>query len=363
MTHRTRLAVAIVFALVLSACGWELWPGDEVAADCQAGEVAEAFTPGDESGALTCRNADGSFTLNGSGRCNGSTMDSIPGGLRCRPTTTTTATTIPPTTTTTVPPSVSGQPMPVGNLTGWTQVFVDDFLETVPLGQWPGTAKIDDWGAYGRGYTPAQNGWDDTSDRGWYRPEQVMSEHDGVLDYFIHTDTATGRPMVSAPWPRVYPDVSTTDKANGVAYGRFSVRMKSDPLPGYKVAWLLWPDERYEGTHLDNGELDWPESNLVCADFVKGFVHRIGATVGTDQDAYTSSAHPCDWHTYTIEWSPGQVRYLLDGTAIGTSTARTPVDPMHWVLQTETQIGGAAPAPSVQGHVVVDWAVAYAYTP
>ena len=42
------------------------------------------------------------------------------------------------------------------------------------------------------------------------------------------------------------------------AFGRFSVRFRSDPLPGYKAAWLLWP----ESDNWNEGEIDFPEGGL-----------------------------------------------------------------------------------------------------
>jgi hypothetical protein len=36
---------------------------------------------------------------------------------------------------------------------------------------------------------------------------------------------------------------------------------------------------------------------------------------------------------------------------------------MHWVLQLESAIGMGAPADAINGHVQIDWAVAYRYAP
>ena len=47
-----------------------------------------------------------------------------------------------------------------------------------------------------------------------------------------------------------------------------------------------------------------------------------------------------DWHTYTIEWSPGRVRYLLDDVVVLDSTEWVPTTPMRWQLQTETRGDG-----------------------
>lgn len=47
----------------------------------------------------------------------------------------------------------------------------------------------------------------------------------------------------------------------------------------------------------------------------------------------------------------------------GGSTARIPNTPMHWVLQTETALGGTVPANSTAGNVEIDWVVVWKYVP
>ena len=170
-------------------------------------------------------------------------------------------------------------------------------------------------------------------------PSKVMSVHDGVMDYYIHTEN--GVHMVSAPW------VTTT---KGQTYGRYSVRFRSESLPGYKTAWLLWPDsERWP----DDGEIDFPEGNLGANDQIHAFHHY--ATASGGQDAYSTGVTYQSWHTATVEWSPGKVVFIMDDKVVGTSTKYVPTTPMHWVLQTESNLDGYAPSSTVSGHVYVDW--------
>jgi hypothetical protein len=240
--------------------------------------------------------------------------------------------------------SASGQAMPVGDLPGWKQVFADDFSTAVPLGAFPG-AVGGSWGAYPY---PAK----DTSRNGVYWPQKVVSQQGGVMDFFIHTEG--GMHLVSAPQPRLFPGVSA---GRGQLYGRYAVRFRADPLPGYKIAWMLWPDS---GVWPRDGEVDFPESNLdspMCA-----FMHRLGGGGGADQDAYCTGSTYVDWHTAVIEWTPSSVTFLLDGRVIGRSTNRIPNTPLHWVLQTETALSGA-PSDAVAGHVQIDWIAAYRLDP
>ncbi len=234
--------------------------------------------------------------------------------------------------------SPSGQAMPVGDLTGWHQVFTDDFTVDVPVGSFP-AAVSSKWTAY-------LDGWKDTSKNGTYMPSKVLSVGCGILDMNIHTEN--GVHMVSAPEP-VIPGGNP-----GIEYGRYVVRFRSDAIPGYKTAWLLWPDSENWPT---DGEIDFPEGNLDGA--IGAFMHHMYGDSGASQDGYSSKVTYTAWHTADLVWSATACSFTLDGVLLGTSTSLIPSTPMHYVLQTETQLSGGAPADSASGHVQVDWVVVY----
>ena len=229
--------------------------------------------------------------------------------------------------------SPSGESAPRGNLPGWTQTYVEDFNQNVATGSFPGV-YTDHWYAY-------SDGIKDTSKNGTYMPSKVLSVHDGVLDYAIRTEG--GQHLVSAP---------VLKDTYGQVYGRYSVRFRSDSLPGYKNAWLLWPDSERWPT---DGEIDFPEGDLNGT--INGFAHY--ASSGGGQDQFSSGASFNAWHTATIEWLPGKVTFSLDGKVLGSSTQNVPTTAMHWVMQTETALSGGAPAAGVAGHVLVDWVALY----
>ena len=253
--------------------------------------------------------------------------------------------------------SPSGQPMPVGDLPGWHQVFADDFTTSFPVGAFSGCsannsilrshcsglpASVDaKWTAY-------PDGWSDTSGNGRYEPSQVISVANGMMDLHLHT--ANGIHMVSAPVPKI---PGATGSEGGLLYGRFSARFRADAVPGYKTAWLLWPDsENWPG----DGEIDYPEGDLDST--FSAYMHRQDGRSGSDQDAYDTGAAFTSWHTVTIQWSPSSCSFILDGRVIGTSTSRVPDTAMHWVLQTETA-GDQQPSSSAAGDVQIDWVTVY----
>lgn len=237
------------------------------------------------------------------------------------------------------PPPVSS--MPTANLPGWTLAFNDDFLTPVPLGQWPAAVSAK-WDAY-------PYPWKDYTG-GTYWPEKTFSQHDSMLDYYLHSEGGVW--VNGAPVPKI----------GNQLYGRFAARLQVQPgaagLKGYYAAWLLWPQSE---TWPRDGEIDFPEGGLTGS--ISGFMHHQGATAGSDQDAFpTAVPFIGGWHDIVTEWTPSAVRYYLDGTLIGTSTSRLPNTPMHWVMQVTLDPAGP-PAAGVDGHILVDWVAAWTYAP
>jgi beta-glucanase (GH16 family) len=166
----------------------------------------------------------------------------------------------------------------------------------------------------------------------------------GVLNKYLHTENGT--PMSAAVLPKVSDQL----------YGKYVVRFKTDSIRGYRVAWLLWPQS---GAFPRDGEIDFPETGLDST--IWGFIHHQGATSGSDQD-YVATNVPLAgaWHTTSIEWSPGQVDFFLDGVRVGGTTNRVPSTPMHWVLQTEACYDVACPDPNASSNLQIDCITMYA---
>lgn len=243
----------------------------------------------------------------------------------------------------------SGQAMPVGDLPGWKQVFADDFTTDVALGQFA-IANKDKWAAY-------PNSWQDTSKHGWYEPK-ILSVHDNVLDYYIHTEG--GKHLVANPCP-ILPGSHTLSNGmpSGQTYGRYSICCRADALPGYKFVPLLWPDSG-KGTGIGSppweGEINWPEGNLDGASSYSGFMHRKDSANTSDQDWVGSSAKPGDWHVFTLEWAPNSCKFILNGQVLKEITSRVPNTSFRWALQAETNLDGTQPtADATQGHILIDW--------
>jgi beta-glucanase (GH16 family) len=169
-------------------------------------------------------------------------------------------------------------------------------------------------------------------------PSRVISIQNGIMNLYLHTED--GIHMVSAPTPEL----------PRMLYGRYAIRFRADAVPGYKTAWLLWPDSE---NWPEDGEIDYPEGNLDGT--ISAFMHRQDGTSGGDQDVFHTDARYTTWHTAITEWAEDYVNFIMDGEIIGTSTSRIPNTPMHWVIQTETRIGGGPPSDDAEGNVEIDW--------
>jgi len=255
-------------------------------------------------------------------------------------------TTPPPTTAPPVDPT-SREPMPVGDLPGWKQIFADDFTKDAPLGSF-----ADVYGTKWKSYSgPDTGGKIHPAKRSEYNTNKVVSVHGGMVDKYLHTEydpngyNGAGKYMMSAALlPRI----------PGQLYGRYSVRLRADAVDGYKVAWLLWPDS---GVWPRDGEIDFAETNLV--DPLKAFIHRQDATVGSDQAACRTNPPTYlskGWHTVTLEWST-TTKIYVDGVLECSVTTRVPNTPMHLVLQTESEI--FSPSSPDSGHLYIDWVTVY----
>ncbi len=217
----------------------------------------------------------------------------------------------------------SGSAMPVGNLPGWTQVFAEDFSTAVPLGGFEDSSYASKWWDYN---------FPDNTGSGVYDAAKTLSVHDGVLDMWLHT--AGGHALTGA--------IGHSNPSQ--TYGRYSVRFRADSMPGYAAAFLLWPDSN----NWNEGEIDFAEGAFDSS--IMMFDHCVGAP--RDNCSYhLPGVSWTGWHTATTEWVPGHVNFYLDDTLIGTGPS-SPTTPMHMVLQTEAT---GNPAPSVSGHVLIDW--------
>jgi hypothetical protein len=241
-----------------------------------------------------------------------------------------------------LPPPVKPGAMPVGDLPGWKQVYAEDFTKPAALGQ-VGTV----YGTNVRGYS----GFTDTSKKGTYDPDKVLSVPEGssYLDFWLRT--VDGKPRIACPVPMGY---------TGQTYGRFAMRMRSDQIAGYKVAFMQWP----KSNNWAEGEIDYPEFDLTGT--IGGYDHDVTGNPSKNTMWASTKVTAVDWHELVMEWTPESVTFLLDGAIIGTTNKAAggvPTKPMRWTLQAETKLDSTPVPASAAGHLQIDWLTAYTYVP
>lgn len=244
---------------------------------------------------------------------------------------------------------VAGSYMPTTDPSGWIRIFSDDFTTPVPLGSFPGSVYGSKWSVY-------PYPWPDSSRNGCYHPAKVfevknVAGANGVLDYWLHHEG--GEFLVGAPLP-ILPGGSDRDSL------AWEVRFRVDTMPGYKMAWLTWPQS---GIWPRDGEIDYPEGDFAQGAALEAFMHWQDATAGSQQD-YRDSLHDMTepvWHTCRTEWIDGtSVKFFYNNVQLGaTITSRVPNTPMHLVFQCETTLGGYKPSTAMQGHVQMDYAIVW----
>jgi len=105
-------------------------------------------------------------------------------------------------------------------------------------------------------------------------------------------------------------------------YGRFEVRAKLPIGRGvWPGIWMLPQSDRY-GTWASSGEIDIVESKGQEPDRIHGTIH-FGSRWPANASATKVHTFPekqsiAEFHTYALEWEPGEIRWLIDGEVYST---------------------------------------------
>lgn len=101
-------------------------------------------------------------------------------------------------------------------------------------------------------------------------------------------------------------------------YGRFEIRARVPWGKGlWPALWMLPQDDHYGGWPA-SGEIDLME---IVGDRPYEVLNSIHfGSPGTEARALITHVHPLpggsrvdDWHVYTVEWEPGEIRFYVDG--------------------------------------------------
>lgn len=143
-------------------------------------------------------------------------------------------------------------------------------------------------------------------------------------------------------------------------FGAYEVRAKFDApaAPQFDTTFIAWPqnDDIWQ-----NAEIDYVEENDPARQSVTGFVHCT-ACPGGQLEAGPEPLSMSEWHTYRMEWTPTDLRFLIDGTVWFETTDKAAIstEPHHATLQTNYEADGKTP---IQTTTEVDWMKIYRYAP
>jgi hypothetical protein len=248
------------------------------------------------------------------------------------------------------PRPATGRTQSIGGRT-YALEGVDTFTKAAPIGSFASTSpdRIVYRGDHGMAWTEYPDGWPSTYSAGnaeGYQPSTVLSVHNGVLDFYLHSNSR-GNPVGADPSP-------LPGGRRYQTYGAWSFCEKVAPadshgLDDFHQAPLLWP---LESNKWQSAESDYPEADLSALDF-SSFSHwgRSGAQDVFDVQSVEPNFDPTQWHVYTQAWGPGFRSYYIDGQLVGTSTSQVWSGPERWQLQIEPS--GVTDGDS--GHVYVKW--------
>jgi len=190
---------------------------------------------------------------------------------------------------------------PIPDLPGWSLVWHDEFDGT----EIDGANWTYDIGAGGWGNGEAQ----------YYtsRPENARLEG-GLLVIEARQEKLEGSYYTSARLK--------TQGLQSFQYGRIEARLKVPSGAG------LWPAFWMLGSSFDTtnwpdcGEIDVMEYVGREPDLIMGTLHGPGysGALGLSQWNRQAYAIADDWHTYAIEWKPGQIDWYYDGEQYHTVT-------------------------------------------
>lgn len=204
-------------------------------------------------------------------------------------------------------PTAEPTPTPTPAEDPWTLVWNDEFND--------GSIDPKKWTYdFGDGSVYNNPGWGN-NELEWYTNDpKNVKEQDGKLIITAHKEEMGGKQYTS-----------TRIKTKGLyskKYGKFEIRAKAPTGKGlWPAIWML-PEDYVYGNWAASGELDIMEGWGSRPHEVAGTIHH-----GSQwpDNVYTSKEYTlpngstiADYHTYSIEWEPGEIRWYVDGILFST---------------------------------------------
>ncbi|WP_052429690.1 carbohydrate binding domain-containing protein [Paenibacillus borealis] len=210
-----------------------------------------------------------------------------------------------PLPTSTPLPEVTPTPAPTSD--PWTLVWNDEFDDgSIDPAKW--TYDLGD------GTIVGNPGWGNNELEYYTSDGKNVKEEDGKLVITARKEAVGGKPYTSS---RI-----KTKGLYSKLYGKFEIRAKAPTGKGlWPAIWMLPEDYTY-GNWAASGELDIMEGWGSRPNVVAGTIHY-----GSQwpDNVYSGKEYVLpgnstieDYHTYSIEWEPGEIRWYVDGVLFST---------------------------------------------
>ena len=203
--------------------------------------------------------------------------------------------------------AATGGKATISQVTGgpWRQVFFDDFSDGVQSAR---------WGEY--------LGQPGGNPDGYWHPSHVAASN-GIARLETYRDSDLGNRWASGGMSSAVGLTQT--------YGRWEVRFRFDPGYGVGGVILLWPEEGWPP------EIDIYENGGEITDR-RGMSATLHYSPSNQTiQRYLPNTDFSAWHTVGVEWTPGRIVYLVDGSPWGSLTgSEVPDQPMWLAVQTAT---------------------------
>ncbi|CAH1212531.1 hypothetical protein PAECIP111892_03771 [Paenibacillus auburnensis] len=235
-------------------------------------------------------------------------------GATAAPTAAPTATPKPtatPTPTPTATPTATPTPKPTATPTPsadpWTLVWNDEFNDgVIDPAKW--TYDLGDGSAVGN------PGWGNNELEWYTNDEKNVKEANGNLIITARKEAQNGKEYTSS---RI-----KTNGLFGKKYGKFEIRAKAPTGKGlWPAIWML-PEDYVYGSWAASGEIDIMEGWGSRPNTVAGTIHY-GAqwpdnVYSGKEYVFPDNGTIGQYHTYSIEWEPGEIRWYVDGVLYST---------------------------------------------
>ncbi|MWC26895.1 carbohydrate binding domain-containing protein [Paenibacillus sp. MMS18-CY102] len=194
----------------------------------------------------------------------------------------------------------------------WSLIWNDEFDGTGSNLDTNGV-DLDKWGyQQGNGSEYGVQDWGNNEQQ-YYRKDN-MQVADGNLVIEARKETFSGKPYTSG---RVFTQPTFTK-----AYGRFEARMQLPTGEGIWPAFWMMPAGNEYGTWASSGEIDIMEARGRLPGEVAGTIHwgkpaPSNKSTGSDYH-FPQGQSIAGYHTYAVEWEPGEIRWYVDGNLFHT---------------------------------------------